>query len=410
MEKILNTKLNRQRKRVVIVSEIFYPSEKSTAHILTQIANHLASNYNLIILTASKKTEENNNLKKYISINEEDIIRLRCANFPDGNLFQRSIKLCILSAALCFAMLRHVRKDDIVLTVTNPAPLIVMIAIVRKILSFRLLLLVHDVFPENAVALGILDKDSKIFSLIKNIFDQAYRSTNFLISIGRDMSEILADKLQGADTKVVLIENWADENFERSKPRKERLIERIGLSDKIILQYAGNFGRAQGCVEFLDLISTIENPNIKFIFRGSGVFFDLVKEASQDIDSVWVDGSFVREEENMILQSCDIGVVILNEYMFGLGVPSKAYNILASGKPILFLGPEGSEIYRLVKENNLGWVFDWSQTDDMLDFLNKLSINDLPEIQKKGEISYNVVTTKYSRQLQMQKYDELFKG
>lgn len=49
--------------------------------------------------------------------------------------------------------------------------------------------------------------------------------------------------------------------------------------------------------------------------------------------------------------------------MYGLGVPSKTYNILASGRPILFFGPKNSEIDLLVRENGIGYC-DWPERWD----------------------------------------------
>ena len=51
-----------------------------------------------------------------------------------------------------------------------------------------------------------------------------------------------------------------------------------------------------------------------------------------------------------------MAVVLLGKGMFGLGVPSKAYNLIAAGL-LLFVGPKDSEISNLVNENELGWTF-----------------------------------------------------
>ena len=61
--------------------------------------------------------------------------------------------------------------------------------------------------------------------------------------------------------------------------------------------------------------------------------------------------------------ACDIALVTLQDGMFGLGVPSKTYNILASGRPVLFLGPKGSEIDLLVREKGIGYC-EWPEKWD----------------------------------------------
>ena len=71
-----------------------------------------------------------------------------------------------LELKLSWETLRNTRNGDIVLTVTNPAPLIVIIAFLRSFLKFRLIL-VHDVFLENAVATGVLRYKRWCIKLLK---------------------------------------------------------------------------------------------------------------------------------------------------------------------------------------------------------------------------------------------------
>ena len=83
-----------------------------------------------------------------------------------------------------------------------------------------------------------------------------------------------------------------------------------------------------------------------YVFRGGGAMFEVLSEKSKHINSVLVEGPF---DENKILSGCDIGIVILHPQMYGLGVPLVHF---ANKKPILFLGPKNSEIYRLVSERS----------------------------------------------------------
>ena len=56
----------------------------------------------------------------------------------------------------------------------------------------------------------------------------------------------------------------------------------------------------------------------------------------------------------MYINACNIAIVSLSKGMKGLGVPSKIYNNLAAGKPILYIGEENSEIAMMIKEDNIG--------------------------------------------------------
>jgi hypothetical protein len=94
--------------------------------------------------------------------------------------------------------------------------------------------------------------------------------------------------------------------------------------------------------------------------------------------------------------------------MYGLAVPSKTYNLLASGKPILYLGPRNSEIYLLVKEHSLGWAFDWSDADLLLKFLNELSFDDLSTFGQFGDNARRLAETTYSEPMQLAKFSRFF--
>ena len=69
-----------------------------------------------------------------------------------------------------------------------------------------------------------------------------------------------------------------------------------------------------------------------------------------------------------------VAVVLLGKGMF-FRCPSKAYNLIAAGLPILFVGPKDSS-NNLVNENELGWTFDWSDEDELVSLLNSIEIVD----------------------------------
>ena len=67
-----------------------------------------------------------------------------------------------------------------------------------------------------------------------------------------------------------------------------------------------------------------------------------------------------------MLAACHIAIVTLQDGMYGLGVPSKTYNILASGRPILYFGPPNSEVDRLIQEEGIGysgWPHTWNREE-----------------------------------------------
>jgi glycosyltransferase involved in cell wall biosynthesis len=400
-----------EKQRIILVSELFYPDESSTSYILTKISYELARDFDLMVLTGPVSYEggEHYNSAKPL-IDELGIKRVWVPELNKNNLFKRFLRFLLLTIGLGWKTLLKSRHSDIIFTVTNPAPLLVALAIIKKLRGFRLVFLVHDVFPENVVALGIIRDNHFIYPFIRWIFDWAYNSADRVITIGRDMSEVIAKKNPAAANKIVLIENWADYPMVERVPRHESMIPKMGLSDRIVIQYAGNIGRAQGLLEFLDLVSTISNDYVRFVFRGSGAMSTALREATLGRDCFILEGAYLRSDQSLILASCDIALVILGPNMYGLGVPSKTYNVLASGKPVLFLGPKDSEIYRLIKSNDIGWAFDWHDANKFIQFVDKLSILDLPAIEARGNKARELAETSFSEARQLAKFKAFFDG
>lgn len=400
------------RKRVILVSELFYPDETSTAHILTRIATYLSKDFDVLVLAGPKSYEVDTSriYETDQNLNGIQIARAWAPRLDKNHLLSRVARLMVLSLGMALLLLAKSKRGDVVLSVTNPAPLLILTATIRKLRNFSLALLVHDVFPENAVAAGLMNRNSISFKTTKFLFDWAYGAADSIIAIGRDMAEIIADKVDGGFAKISIIENWADLSVVTPIPRTSSRIETWGLSDKVVIQYAGNIGRAQGIMEFLDLTTSVKNKAIHYVFAGSGALLEPVRALARNSDNLTLIGSFSRADQNVVLGSCDIALVILGEDMYGLGVPSKAYNIMAAGKPILFIGPKDSEIYRLVRDSSIGWAFSWEQSDDVVSFLNLISGDERDALRTMGERARSLAEKSYSESAKMEQFGNVIRS
>ena len=393
------------KKKIWIVSEVSYPDETSSGYYLTEIAVHLSKYQKINVICGNSSYEKQSNIvsnKKNLPKNI-NVFRVKTFPFDKNKLVSRVFGLLHLTFSFAFKLLLKVDKNDEVLLVTNPAFLLPIIALFAKIKHFKLRVLVHDVFPENLVPVNLINSDGWLYKSIKYIFDKAYSSSYQIIVCGRDMRTLFEQKIGKFNKdKIVVIENWADIDIVFPvKNQNREIYHNTKLNDKIIFQFAGNIGRLQGLEEFLNIIGHCTNPYLHFIFIGEGALKDSLKEKAESMYNVTFISSFNRDQQNIFLNACNVGVVSLYDSMLGLGVPSKSYNIIAAGKPILFLGNRNSEICLMVTENNIGWQFELSQTQDIINFLNKFS---LEQANIKGVNARNIAETKYSKERILEKY------
>lgn len=389
------------KPKIWIITELFFPNESATAYILTEIAKAFTSIYEVNVICADTNYEKDEN--RVIEDNEGNfipginIVRVRVPELDKNSLVKRFLRFIIISRSLYRESIKRVDPQDTVFAVTNPALLLLNLQKLKKRKRMKYILLVHDVFPENAIASGVI-KISWLFPLVKIIFDKAYAAADRILVLGDEMKKIVSSKIRCRD-KVFVCENWGEKNI---KPRTRN------VDGKIVLQYAGNIGRVQGLDKFLSVISRLKNERLIFDLWGNGALLPRISSliSKNSISNIRIRGSYNRYTQNDVLNDCDLALITLAKGMKGLGVPSKTYNILAAGKPILYVGDRGSEIYNLVNKYDLGVVYDWDQTDLLSEWLNSLTLDDLDNLREKGKNSRSLYESSYSQDIIMRKIVE----
>jgi len=392
--------------RIIIVSELFHPDGTSTAHILTKIADHLHDDRNDILVISGPKSYSFDNVKDTSNIEKPyEIQRIRLGHYDKNKITSRTLRFIVTSLKLGSLLWKLSAKVDQVLIVTNPAPFIILASLIKRIRGFKLNILVHDVFPENTIAAGIIKSNRNIlYRVLDMIFSRAYCAADRIIVIGRDMKDVFNRKFYNKKKlpSIEIIENWAD-------PLPEDFKILANTDDKISILYAGNFGRCQGIEDFIEIFEEANNQNIRCCLRGGGAMLPEIESRVKDSASdIVLGGSFSRSEQFDILKDCDISLVTLAEGMYGLGVPSKSYNIMAAGKPILFIGDLNSEIALMIKEHNLGYCFEPSDKTGIKEWLMKLNSESKAELRKMGDNAFSLANTVYSEKNILKKYSQLF--
>ena len=383
--------MEHNRGRLWVVTEYFYPDETATAYILTNVANKMSEKYSVSVICGPIS----DHIPSISSLNPDiEVHRTNIFNVSKDKLLLRALRFICIGLSLTFKLLWFARKDDKVLIVTNPAPLVIFVSIVKMIRQFELTILVHDVFPENAVSAGVVKSNSFFYKYLKCLFDRAYSRAEKLIVLGRDMAEVMNRKISYYKNrvKIKIIANWADVDLiEPSIPYNH---------SKIVIQYAGNIGRVQGLKEFICHFRDADSKGAVFSLWGKGAIEKELKQyvKEHNLDNVEFNGAFMRSNQNEIVKQCDICLVTLGEGMYGLGVPSKTYNILAAGKPILYIGPKGSEVYYLVEENKLGFCFEPTDSAGIIKFLADLNEGHRKLFVEKGRKARELATSKYTKE------------
>lgn len=390
------------KNKTWLISELFYPDQVSTGYIMTAIAEELAKEEQVHIICGpigyTAIVEAPTALPVNFLIN-----RVAVGNWSKNNLVSRLIRQMLLSIKMGNSLWRNAKSGDTVMVVTNPALLLLLVSKICKWKKLKQVILVHDVFPENLVAANMLSKNNWIYKLLLSLFNQAYQNAQHLIVLGRDMKALFIQKLNWPVNQITVIPNWAD-TFTiypiLSPP-----------SAQIKLQFAGNFGRLQGLIPLLKAIAKAKNENLSVDFIGEGAMLKAMQSFVQQeqLANVHILPPFKRSEQLAVLNNCDACLVSLNKGMLGLGVPSKTYNILAAGKPIIYIGDVDSEIAILIDEYDIGWKFaDFGEA--LISFLQGLNEETQLEMLRKGKNARNLALHQYQKDKVLYSYKQLIQS
>ena len=377
---------------VIIVSEFIFKEQNSTGYYWSEIINKLAhDNFSLKVIYP---TDKNNS----IVCEKCHAIPIKSSSFGKNSLVTRILGQVVLSIRFFSVLAKLVKKDNVVLSGTNPALLLFILYILKKIFGFKWILLVHDVFPDNLIPAGILDSKKKIsYRILNRIYKNIYSKADKLVVIGRDMRDVMGKKIARKDN-IVLINNWADDN--KFLPTKKLdFLSSKGFSfhgDSVVFQFFGNIGRLQGIDNLLQSIKLTENRNAVFLFFGGGAYLDMLTDFIGDNSNIniFYGGEVSEEDRNSCLASCDVAFVTLDSGMYGLGVPSKTYFSMCFDKPILAVMDANSEIARVVTEDKIGWYCEPKNPKELAHLIDKIA-----EGRWKGKIasSRKVLIQKYSQ-------------
>lgn len=393
-----------------IVTELYYPEETSTGHFLTRIAEGLAQTGEVSVL-CSQPTYSQRGIKAPTKEVHMGVKICRCwgAKLNKDLLPFRIINIVTISVSIFLSGLVRFRRDDKVIVVTNPPLLPFLITIASKLKHNRTILLVHDVYPEVLVASGILNPGSIVCKLIQSATRWLYETVKSVIVIGRDMKKIVVSKCGNAD-KVHLITNWADLDIVKPLEREENsVLKAHGLHDQFVVQYCGNFGRTHGLEYLLETaVETTNEENLHFLMVGSGARKIWLEKqvAVQKITNITILPRCQRDDLNETLNACDVAVISFVQGMSGVSVPSRMYNIMAAGKPILAIADADSELASVVIEENIGWVIPPGEIELLKSAINDAK-SDRIRLKEMGQRARMVAESKYSFENIIYKYRNL---
>lgn len=353
---------NRKKNRLWINTELYYPEDNQTGYYLTLIAEGLVEDFDVKVICGQPNyAARGTKAPKREVHNEVEIFRVWGTILDKNILIFRLFNMLTLGLAMFLKSILSFRRGDSILVVSAPPSLPFITAAAAKIKGVGYTPIIQDKYPEILIAVGKSKPNSIFVKLLDKLNRRLYAGAEKIIVVGRDMAELVGSQMDSDDAsdKIVVIQNWAALEEIEPLPRAENvLLRELKILDKFVFLYAGNMGHPQDLETIVECAFELkDDERFHFLFIGSGVKKKwLEKEVeARKMHNVSILAARPRSEQKIFLNACDVGLVPLIEKMFGVAMPSRTYNLLAAGKPILALTENQTEVARVIGEEKVGW-------------------------------------------------------
>lgn len=281
------------------------------------------------------------------------------------------------------------RRPDVLLVSTAPpmiGPVSAVMAAVRRV---PVVFWAMDLNPDQLAALGRMDPSGFAYRLLDGCMRWFVRRCSRVIALDDAMASRLVGKGATA-ARVTVIPPWADDAHIAQAPLAGAAATESGLARRRTrtLLYCGNISPSNPIASLLAGVESLDTTHeVRLNFRGSGgLFHEAVEAARRSPGRVSVDGPVPANQLAETLATADVHVATMGPELTGILHPSKVYAALASGRPVLFVGPEDSPSARLVRDAGVGWAVPHNadRVRDILFQISKLSANELATLGRRA--------------------------
>jgi glycosyltransferase involved in cell wall biosynthesis len=384
--------------KVVVVSQHYPPDPSTTAAIMAAISERVAREAEVVVLSGTAGSAA------AASGGKPAIVEVR--NWMPGKaaLGKRALAELLFTIRMFAALLVKLRRGDVALTVPAPFMLPYAFAAAAKLKGARSVLIMHDLYPDVLIMAGLLKPHSLLARVMHGLNALMFRALDAVVVIGRDTEKLLLRYGGMTSEKIHFIPNWA------TLERGVRAIApdnpyRRPLSARFVVGLSGNLGFTHDPVIVFEAARRLrDDANIHFLLSGWGVGFDQLKamQAEARLANVTLVGRVEDDQLEAFLSAADVWIIPYRRNVAGVSVPSRFYNLLAIGRPVILVSEPDAEAALTVTEHDVGWVVEPGRADELAETIRRAAGAKDPQRAERaaeiaGRFDFETAMTGYCR-------------
>jgi putative colanic acid biosynthesis glycosyltransferase WcaI len=369
--------VQRHAPRLLFVNQYYWPDHASTAQHLTDLAESLAEiGYDCHVVCSRGGYRPDQPRQSVLEMrNGVTIHRVGASAFGRRNSLARMVDyLSFYALALLHCLL--LRRFDVVVTLTTPPMIGLVGTLLRRLYGSKHIYWSMDLHPDASVALGRMSARNPVVAALSALSNLVYRRADKVVVLGPYMADRAAAKGVRPD-RLQTIPVWSRRDEVYPLPREGHpLRARLGLQGTFVAMYSGNLGLAHTFDEFLEASRRLrDRRDIAFVFVGDGPRLAEVQaaKARDGLDNIRLLDYVPRDQLYASLTLADVHLISMRREMTGLVVPGKLYGAMASGRPLLFVGPEHCESADAIRQAGCGATVRLGDVDGLVEMITHLA-------------------------------------
>jgi glycosyltransferase involved in cell wall biosynthesis len=340
------------RQRLVVVSEYFAPDPSTTSEIITTIAAHLAKAVPVLVLSGTAGSADAG------VEGRPSVVEISKRATEKGALVRRAVAETMFALRTFLLLLRTLNPGDVVLTVTAPFMLPYAVVAATRLRCAQSILIMHDFYPDVLVLTGFLKQASLPSRMIHAFNAMMFRMLSAVIIIGQETEPLLLRYKGMTRDKIHLIPNWATLDA-GVRPIAEANRFRQPYGSRFVVGLSGNLGFTHDPDVVFEAARLLQDESrVHFLLSGWGVGFARLQQLQTGaaLANVTLVGRVPADDLGDLLAAADAWIIPYRANVAGVSVPSRLYNLLAVGRPVLIVSDANADAAQLVRAHDIGWV------------------------------------------------------
>jgi len=294
---------------------------------------------------------------------------------------------------------------DAVVAMTDPPFQGIVGAIVSMLKGKPYVYNIRDLYPDMAVGGSIVEPGS-VAKIWEKLHRWALRRATRVVVLGEDMRARIVAK--GVDPARVSIVRDGAEIFPPNTPlpfADPEVVRAIRGNFSFVLVHAGNLGFYGAWNTLVTAGRSLANEGVGLVFVGDGAQRSQIEKAAAGSGNIRFLEFFPPSKIPSVLAAADAHVITVKRGLEGVVVPSKMYEILVAGKPILAVAPNETDAVSLGVQRGFAVAADPDRPAEVVSAVRALA-SDPTKVKAMGEAA-RAAAPDYDRVKELRKFAEI---